>query len=320
MNADTSAPVGAITPTEYREVFGLLPTGVVAITGLTDEGKPMGFVVGTFQSLSLDPPLVTFCVDKSSSTWPTLRSLGRFTANILSTQQLDVCRALARKGEDKFQGIEYAESPIGTPRILNSTAWIDCHVASEVVAGDHYMIVGSVTAMESGAGDALMFRGGKFGEYSLWPTDTHPESRKPMNMLTRIVDAWSRAWGEGDTGAFESIVGKGYVRHSKTGEEGLPEVIRQIQESHAAFSDFKVHVLQAVEDSEHIAIHWKSVGTHTGNYMGVPPTQRTVTVNGASFLRHKDGLIIEESVVWDPRELLSSMNIWHLGDQVRRNA
>ncbi|MCU1566357.1 MAG: hypothetical protein JWQ56_1294 [Pseudarthrobacter sp.] len=160
----------AITPGDYRQVFGLLPTGVVAITGLTNDGKPLGFVVGTFQSLSLEPALVTFCVDKSSSTWPALRSLGRFTANILSTQQLGVCKALSRKGDDKFQGIDYEESALGTPRILFSTAWIDCQVLSEVVAGDHYMIVGAVKAMEAGTGNALMFRGGKFGDYNQWPT------------------------------------------------------------------------------------------------------------------------------------------------------
>ncbi|HKU12388.1 MAG TPA: ester cyclase [Sinomonas sp.] len=141
-----------------------------------------------------------------------------------------------------------------------------------------------------------------------------------MTMLQRITEAWARAWGDGDTSAFEEIVAKDYRRRSKSGEEGLAEVIRQIEDSHAAFSDLKTHVLEAVEDSELIAIHWQTVGTHTGTYMGVPPTQRTVTVSGASFLRHKDGLITEESVVWDPRELLSSMNIWHLGDHVRRNA
>jgi flavin reductase (DIM6/NTAB) family NADH-FMN oxidoreductase RutF len=175
MSAETSVPVGTITTSDYRQVLGLLPTGVVAITGLTNDGKPMGFVVGTFQSLSLEPALVTFCVDKSSSTWPALRSLGRFTANMLSIEQLNVCKALARKGDDKFRGIDYEESAIGTPRIINSTAWIDCKVLSEVVAGDHYMIVGSVSAMDAGTGDALMFRGGKFGEFTLWPSPTPTE-------------------------------------------------------------------------------------------------------------------------------------------------
>ncbi|WP_139161140.1 flavin reductase family protein, partial [Acinetobacter baumannii] len=74
-----------IAPADQRKLFSLLPTGVVAITGMTEDDKPTGLVVGTFQSLSLEPALVTFCVDKSSSTWPVLRNKGKFTANILST-------------------------------------------------------------------------------------------------------------------------------------------------------------------------------------------------------------------------------------------
>jgi flavin reductase (DIM6/NTAB) family NADH-FMN oxidoreductase RutF len=160
----------SIDPAMQRQVFGALPTGVTAITGLTEDGTPRGFVVGTFQSLSLEPPLVTFCVDKSSSTWPTLRSLGRFTANILSSGQLPVCRALSRKGDEKFNGVEYESSPIGTPRIAGATAWVDCEVLAEVVAGDHYMIVGSIEELIPGEGDALLFRGGKFGEFNMWET------------------------------------------------------------------------------------------------------------------------------------------------------
>ncbi len=159
-----------IDPNEFRQVFGTLPTGVTAITGLTEDGTPRGLVVGTFQSLSLDPPLATFCVDKSSSTWPTLRSLGRFTANILSVEQLPVCRALARKGDEKFRDVDYTESTIGTPRIAGSAAWVDCEVLSEVVAGDHFVIVGAIHALETGEGPALLFRGGEFGDFNLWPT------------------------------------------------------------------------------------------------------------------------------------------------------
>ncbi|MEX5257983.1 ester cyclase [Kocuria arenosa] len=134
-------------------------------------------------------------------------------------------------------------------------------------------------------------------------------------ILARIADAWTRAWGQGETGAFEQLVAPDYVRHSKTGDEvRLPDMIRQIEESHAAFTDFRLDILHAIEDDGLVAIHWKSVGSHTGTFMGVPPTQRTVTVHGASFLRHREGRITEEWVVWDPREFLSSMQIWHLGN------
>lgn len=320
--SDTSS----IDPGVQRQVFGALPTGVTAITGLTVDGAPRGFVVGTFQSLSLEPPLVTFCVDKSSSTWPTLRSLGRFTANILSTEQLPVCQALARKGDEKFRDVAYETSPLGTPRIAGAIAWIDCEVLSEVVAGDHYVIVGSIEELVVGDGDALMFRGGKFGEFNLWQTpdtaESTPETKTPRGttMLQRVTDAWARAWGDGETAAFEQLVADDYVRHSKSGEESLTDVLTSIGEQHAAFSDFSVRVLQAIEDDNLVAIHWESTGTHSGEFMGVPATGRTVTVTGASFVRHHDGRITDEAVVWDPREMLSAVGIWHLGVASRRGA
>lgn len=159
---------GTILSTDYREIFGRLPTGVTAITGTTEEGHPLGFIVGTFQSLSMDPPLVAFSVDKSSSTWPWIRTLEQFTANILSTEQLPICRSLSRKGPDKFKELTYNTSPIGTPMFPDSTAWIHCNVLHEIVAGDHYVVVGAITEMENGTGEALVFRGGKFGEFDQW--------------------------------------------------------------------------------------------------------------------------------------------------------
>ncbi|WP_258066250.1 ester cyclase [Pseudoclavibacter sp. RFBA6] len=132
-------------------------------------------------------------------------------------------------------------------------------------------------------------------------------------MLANVAAAWVRAWGDGETAAFQEIVADDYVRHSKSGAEGLEDVIKQIEASHEAFSDFNVEIRHAVEDNELIAIHWQSTGTHTGTFMGVPPTGRTVNVSGAAFIKHRDGKILEEHTVWDPRELLSAMKIVHLG-------
>ena len=73
--ATEKTPDTDITPAYYRQVLGKLPTGVMAITGVNDDNEKLGLVVGTFQSLSLEPPLVMFCVDKSSSSWPKLRKL-----------------------------------------------------------------------------------------------------------------------------------------------------------------------------------------------------------------------------------------------------
>jgi flavin reductase (DIM6/NTAB) family NADH-FMN oxidoreductase RutF len=163
--APAATPVAEITPALYRQILGKLPTGVTAITGVNDDDEKLGLVVGTFQSLSLEPPLVMFCVDKSSSSWPKLRKLQRFTANILSDDQIAICRSLSRKGPEKFEGLPCTTGPLGTPHLDGATAYIDCVVAAEVVVGDHYLVVGSVTNMVEGTGDALLFRGGKFGQY-----------------------------------------------------------------------------------------------------------------------------------------------------------
>ncbi len=138
-------------------------------------------------------------------------------------------------------------------------------------------------------------------------------------MLERVTDAWTKAWGDGDTAAFEGLVDADYVRHSKSGEESIEQVVRQIEEQHAAFSGFSMRILRAIEDLNLVAIHWESTGTHTGEFMDVPPTGRTVTVTGASFVSHRDGKITDESVVWDPREMLSAVGILHLGDQRKRS-
>jgi flavin reductase (DIM6/NTAB) family NADH-FMN oxidoreductase RutF len=171
-----------ITPALYRQVLGKLPTGVTAITGINDDEEKLGLVVGTFQSLSLEPPLVMFCVDKSSSSWPKLRKLQKFTANILSDDQVSICRSLSRKSLQKFEGLPTTPGPLGTPHLDGATAYIDCVVTAEVVVGDHYMVVGAVTNMEEGSGDALLFRGGKFGQYQPIevpvPAETAPEAAR----------------------------------------------------------------------------------------------------------------------------------------------
>jgi 3-hydroxy-9,10-secoandrosta-1,3,5(10)-triene-9,17-dione monooxygenase reductase component len=171
---DLTAP---ITSEHYRKVMGRLPTGVVAITGVEENGNNLGFVVGSFHSLSLDPPIVTFSVANTSSTWPRIRRRQIFTANILSSSQLDVCRALASKGPEKFSSVAHTAGPLGAPRLGGSIAWIDCSVQAEVLVGDHFMVVGTVEAMEATGGEPLLFRGGEYGTYATFLPELGTVSR-----------------------------------------------------------------------------------------------------------------------------------------------
>ncbi|MGH3519741.1 MAG: ester cyclase [Haloechinothrix sp.] len=128
-----------------------------------------------------------------------------------------------------------------------------------------------------------------------------------------ILRTWRAAWGEGDVEAFERTLAPGYVRHTKTGDEHFDALRQTIDNSRTAFPDLDIEILETVEQGDMVATRWRSRGTHTGSFMGVPPTDRVVTVTGASFLRFADGLLAEEWVVWDPRELLNAMNIWTVG-------
>ncbi len=130
-----------------------------------------------------------------------------------------------------------------------------------------------------------------------------------------ILQAWKAAWGNGDMDAFEKIVAPNYVRHTKTGPKTIEDLRQEISDSRAAFPDLDTDILQTVEQDDMVAIRWSSHGRHTGSFMGVPSTEKDVMVTGASFCRFADGLLAEEWVVWDPRELLSAMKIWSVGTE-----
>ncbi|MFC0450908.1 flavin reductase family protein [Rhodococcus jostii] len=155
----------AIDPLRFRNVLGHFPTGVVAVTTMDAENNPTGMAVGSFTSVSLDPPLVAFLPDKSSSTFPKIRTAGRFCANVLGSEQQQICRSLARKGTDKFADVEWAPTPSGMPRIEGALAWIDCEIDAVHDAGDHHIVVGRVRHLELDTPESplIFFQGGYGG-------------------------------------------------------------------------------------------------------------------------------------------------------------
>ena len=133
------------------------------------------------------------------------------------------------------------------------------------------------------------------------------------NRIDFVMQAWKAAWGNGDVEAFEKILAPGYVRHTKSGPKDIDVLRGEINDSRAAFPDLDTEILGTVEQDDTVAIRWRSQGTHTGSFLGVPPTGRVVSVTGASFCRFADGRLAEEWVMWDPRELLAAMKIWTVG-------
>ncbi|MFI6463252.1 flavin reductase family protein [Streptomyces sp. NPDC050538] len=155
----------AVEERTFREVLGHFPTSVVAITTTDADGQPRGMIVGTFMSVSLEPPLVSFLVNGSSTTLPTIRTAGRFCANALAGNQERLSRQMAG-GPNRFEGADWRESPLGNPVLDGIVAWVDCTVEKIVELGDHQLVVGRVRTLrvESMKTPLLFFRGG-YGDY-----------------------------------------------------------------------------------------------------------------------------------------------------------
>ena len=108
----------------FRNVLGHFPTGVTAVTAVNN-GKPIGMAIGSFTSVSLEPPLVAFLPGKESGSWKEIREAGSFCVNVMGQDQMEVCGVMASRAEDKFADVEWSPAGSGSPIISGSIAYID---------------------------------------------------------------------------------------------------------------------------------------------------------------------------------------------------
>ncbi len=152
---------------KFRQVLGHFPTGVTVITAMS-EGTAVGLAVGSFASLSLEPPQVLFCAGKQSSSWPKIRAAGAFCVNVLADDQEDVCRVFASKAPDKFAEIGWKRSGNGSPLLEGALAYIDCTIGDVVASGDHDIVIGAVQDLDvlHEGGPLIFYRGG-YGRFTV---------------------------------------------------------------------------------------------------------------------------------------------------------
>ncbi len=161
--AESDAPSAPhIDQARYRQVLGHFATGVTVVAAREEDGQPVGLAVGSFFSLSLDPALVGFCAGSNSTSWPRIKEVGRFCVNVLAEDQEELCRVFASKEPDKFTGIGWKPSGLGSPLLNDVLAWIDCTIDATHPAGDHEVVVGRVHELEVAreAEPLVFFRGG----------------------------------------------------------------------------------------------------------------------------------------------------------------
>lgn len=152
----------AFDSASFRTVLGHFLSGVTVVTAMGAE-HPVGMAVGSFSSLSLDPPLVLFCPGKTASAWGAIEASGAFCVNMLAADQEPLSRVFSSKVEDRFAGLAWSRSPYtGSPIIGGGLAWIDCTIDSIHEGGDHFIVVGAVRGLGVGseAGPLAYYRGG----------------------------------------------------------------------------------------------------------------------------------------------------------------
>ena len=147
----------------FRSVLGHVPTCVVVITGLNSDAQPVGITIGSFASVSLDPPLVGFFPGVHSRSWAAIKESGKFCVNVLGAEQEQLCWTFAKEGDDKFTDVKWSSSPTGQPLLDGVIASIDCEIESETVAGDHFFVLGRVVNLHhaDNADNAMVFFRGK---------------------------------------------------------------------------------------------------------------------------------------------------------------
>lgn len=147
---------------QLRRAFGCFPSGVTALCALV-EGVPVGMAASSFTSVSVSPPLVSVCIQHSSTTWPVLRDRPRLGLSVLAEGHDDACRRLSSKTGDRFAGTEWEASPDGSVFVHGSTAWLDCSVHSEVPAGDHAVVLLEIHGLRADPNTPpLVFHGSAF--------------------------------------------------------------------------------------------------------------------------------------------------------------
>ena len=145
----------------FRNALGCFATGVTVVTTVTDAGEPVGLTANSFSSVSLDPPLVLFCLDRASHNLGAFRAAGRFAVNVLGDDQRDLSVRFSTTIGDRWDGVVWERWETGAPVLTGCLAALDCETEAIHDGGDHVIIVGRVQrlAATTEGKPLLYFRG-----------------------------------------------------------------------------------------------------------------------------------------------------------------
>ena len=173
----------------FRRALGSFATGVTIATTLDASGAPVGVTASSFNSVSLDPPLVLWSLSKQAFSREAFTSSGHFAIHVLAASQEDLSDRFARSGSDKFAGLDWTPGELGSPLFADHAARFQCRTRHEYDGGDHLILVGEVVDFEAHDVAPLLFHAGRYADRHLRATEEIAIAPVETARLTDLVCA-----------------------------------------------------------------------------------------------------------------------------------
>ncbi len=148
----------------FRQALSQFATGVTVITTRLEDGSFRGLTASSFNSVSLDPPLVLWSLGTAANSLPIFSGNSHYVINVLNADQAYLAKLFSRRTDDPWDGVEYELSRTGMPILKGAIAWFECHNRSRYPEGDHVIFVGEVEECAFAPQAPLIFHGGQFGK------------------------------------------------------------------------------------------------------------------------------------------------------------
>ena len=176
-----------IDPRKFRRALGNFATGVTVMTASAD-GRKVGVTANSFNSVSLDPPLILWSINKRSGSYPVFAQASHFAVNVLAVGQIALSNQFARPGDDRYAGVPHRPGIGGSILLEDTAASFQCEKHQIIDGGDHWIMIGKVVAYEDSGRDPLLYHQ---GAYSMVLPHPELEEREEVNApRTESTAAW----------------------------------------------------------------------------------------------------------------------------------
>ena len=167
---DAATVIPTFDPREFRTALGQFATGVTIVTAPDGEGFYVGTTASSFNSVSVDPPLILWSIDKGARSRPAYEQAEYFVVNILAADQVTLSNHFARQQEDKFTAVDFELNERGVPVLQGCSAYFHCKTRYLYEGGDHTIIVGEVLQYDNKQRDGLLFHRGRYSISNAHPS------------------------------------------------------------------------------------------------------------------------------------------------------